>query len=356
MKPTVTIALSAFNEQENVLAFITSVLQQKEVGFTIKNIWIYNDGSTDDTAKLIQSLGSPRIQLIDDKKRVGKSSRLNEIYTRLDTDFLVQTDADIIFSHEHVIRDILQPLLNDQKVGMCGGDPRPLPAVTFTEKAVNLTAEVYMGLRNKGVHGDNVYSVDGRLLAYRKELVKKIHVPSDMIANDAYTFYCCLTAGYQYRYVESAVVLYRSPQTLNDQIRQNTRFLSAPIRMSRYFPEELVYQQRQVPVGYLLLRMATQFLRYPIHCGYIFCVNLYCKLMSKTAEKRLTAQWPIAFSTKQLQEPDNRLKGHDLKLNVKRRGWGLVFLSPFIDQLLPINSYFEFVTQVLTHGHKLSGI
>lgn len=306
MKPTVTIALSAFNEQQNVLAFMESVLKQKEVGFTIKNIWIYNDGSTDDTAEIIRSFGSSRIQLIDDKKRVGKSSRLNEIYKRLETDFLVQTDADIIFAHEYVIRDVLQPLMRDTSVGMCGGDPRPLPSVTFTEKAVNLTAEVYMGLRNKGKHGDNIYSVDGRLLAYRKDLVKKIHVPTDMIANDAFTFYCCLTQGYTYKYVKSAVVLFRSPQTLKDQIRQNTRFVSAPIRMSRYFSEELVYQQREVPVGYFFITMARQFLRHPILCGYIFCVNLYCKLKAKAAEKKLTAKWPIAFSTKFLRETSRR--------------------------------------------------
>ncbi len=302
MKPTVTIALSAFNEQQNVLPFVESLLTQKEVGFTIKHIWLYNDGSTDETAKVLQAIASPRIELIDDHKRIGKSSRLNQIYQRLETDYLVQTDADIIFAHEYVIRDILQPLMNDKRVGMCGGDPRPLRAVTFTEKAVNLTAEVYMGLRDKGRHGDNVYSVDGRLLAYRKELVKKIHVPEDMIANDAYTFYCCLTQGYDYRYVESAKVLFRSPQTLKDQIRQNTRFVSAPIRMSRYFPGELVYQQREVPLGYFLKSLVRQFLRYPLHCGYIFVVNLYCKLKAKAAEKYLTAKWPIAFSTKLLKE------------------------------------------------------
>ncbi len=74
--------------------------------------------------------------------------------------------------------------------------------------------------------------------------------------------------------------------------------------MSRYFPEELVYQQREVPVGYFLTSLVRQFIRYPVHCGYIFVVNLYCKLKAKAAEKYLTAKWPIAFSTKLLKEKE----------------------------------------------------
>lgn len=296
--PTVTIALSAFNEEHNILPFLKSVLKQKELGFVIEKIWVYNDGSIDKTVAKVRSLKSQKIEVIDDKQRVGKSSRLNQIYQRVKTDFLIQSDADVVFAHPLVIHDILQPLMNNSKVGMCGGHPQPIAATTFTEKAVNTTFEVYAPLRKVGKHGDNVYSVDGRLLAYRRELLKKIYVPEDMIANDAYTFYCCLMEGYQYTYVASAVVLFRSPQNLRDQIRQNTRFLAAPIRMTRYFPEELVFQQREVPPGFILKNTLKQFIKHPILCSYIFLVNGYCRLRVKKAEEVLTAQWPMAITTK----------------------------------------------------------
>ena len=191
--PTVTIAISAFNEAGNIKNFITSALTQKEKGFSIKEIWIHSDGSTDDTVKIAKSAKSKKVRVWDHEKRIGKSDRLNEIYKNLTTDILVQSDADIVFAHPMVIHNLIKPIINNPKVGMCGGHPYPVKGKTFTEKSINLTFEVYSKLRSEVRGGNNKFSVDGRLLAYRKELVKKIKVPKDMIANDLFTYFCCLT-------------------------------------------------------------------------------------------------------------------------------------------------------------------
>jgi len=146
--------------------------------------------------------------------------------------------------------------------------------------------------------GNNIFSADGRLLAYKKELAKKIFVPTDMIANDAYTYFCCITMGYKYKYVSSAVVLFRSPQNLKDQIRQNTRFLSAHIRMERYFPQEVVKREWYIPKKIILINMARQFFRHPILSAYIFTVNKYCSFISVKKERELNAKWDMAYTTK----------------------------------------------------------
>jgi cellulose synthase/poly-beta-1,6-N-acetylglucosamine synthase-like glycosyltransferase len=298
--PKVTIAVSAFNEEDNVVSFFKSVLKQKETGFVIDKIWFYSDGSTDRTVERVLNLRSKKIQIFDDKKRIGKSSRLNQIYQRLNTEYLVQTDADVVFAHQHVVRDLLAPLLADKRVGMCGGHPQPTQGITFTEKAVNLTFETYAPLRKLGnrAESDNVYSVDGRILAYRKSVVKKIFVPKNMIANDAFTYYSCLTQGCIYKYVPTAIVLFRSPQTMADQIRQNTRFVAAPIRMTKYFSKEIVESQRVVPKGLMIKLQLLQFIKHPILCSYIFAINSYCKFGAKKAEQTMTAKWSIAGSTK----------------------------------------------------------
>ena len=296
--PTVTVALSAFNEETNIGNFIASVLKQKEEGFILEKILVVSDGSTDKTVEIVKSFDSPKLEFRDCKERTGKSIRLNEIYSELNSDILVQSDADIIFSHSFVIKDIIAPIVGNSEVGMCGGNPRPVEAVTFTEKAVNCTFEAYTSLRGELRGGDNIFSADGRLLAYKKELVKKIFVPTDMIANDAYTYFCCITMGYKYKYVSSAVVLFRSPQNLKDQIRQNTRFLSAHIRMERYFPQEVVKREWYIPKKIILINMARQFFRHPILSAYIFTVNKYCSFISVKKERELNAKWDMAYTTK----------------------------------------------------------
>lgn len=300
-KPSVTVAVCVYNEEANIKALLDSLVMQKEDGFILEHILVVSDGSEDNTVKIVKSFNNPKIVVKNYKKRIGKSDRLNEIYASLKSDILVETDGDVIFSNPHVVRDLTRPLIKDQKIAMCGGNPQPLPGKTFTEKAVNYTCEIYIGFRKSVRGGNNLFSADGRLLAYRKDLVKKIHIPQDMIANDAYTYFCCLTLGYSYKYVESAIVNFRSPQTLNDQVRQNSRFLAAPIRMARYFPKELVKRETSIPASIRLRSLITQFIKNPIACLYIFIVNRYSLFKALLNEKKLTAIWDVAQTTKSLK-------------------------------------------------------
>ncbi len=297
---TVTVALSAFNEEKNIGRFLKSVLKQKEEGFKITGIWVFNDGSTDKTVDVVKSFKSHKIKVFDDKKRIGKSTRLNELYQKIESDILVQSDADIIMAHPFVICDLIKPLLTKSKVFMCGGNPVPLAGTTFTERAVNHTVEAYIPLRSTLRGGDNIFSVDGRLLAYRKELVKKIHIPETMTSNDKFTYFSCLTLGYKYKYSETSTVYYRSPKTLKDQIRQNGRFVCSPIRHSRYFSPELVKAEMSIPREIIIRNGLKQFIKNPIMCAYIFSINAYCKARAKSFDKKITARWPIAFTTKNL--------------------------------------------------------
>lgn len=298
--PTVTIAISAFNESKNIHAFLESVLKQKEDIFKLEAIWIYNDGSIDDTVNVVKQFNSDKIFLFDDKKRLGKSTRLNQIYTTLQSDFLIQSDADTVWAHPLVASDMIRPFLQDKNVGMCGGHTQPLEATTFLEKAVNLTVEAYTPLRKMLKGGNNIFSVDGRLLSYRKELVKKIHIPENMTSNDKFTYFSCITLGYKYAYAPDAIVLYRSPQTLRDQLRQEGRFACSPFRHTRYFPKELVIQERAIPRSFQIKTTLKQFVKHPVMCSYISLINLYCRMQAKAYEKRITARWPMAVSTKKL--------------------------------------------------------
>lgn len=298
---TVTIGLSAYNEEQNIKSLIESVLIQKEDCFKIKSIWIFSDGSTDKTETIVKNFKDKRIKMFAYKERLGKSARLNIMYKKLSTDFLVQTDADVIFSHENVIKDIIQPLINEQGVVMCGGNPLPIKAKTFTEEAINCTVEAFVPLRKLLNGGNNIFSVDGRLLAYKRGFIKEIFIPEvDVTANDAFTYFSCLTNSYSYRFVEKAVVYFRSPQTLKDHLRQNTRFLAMPIKMSKYFDPKLVRNERNVNDLLIIRQMLKVFIRKPIHCIYIAIVNGYCRFIVKKAEKKLSAKWKIALTTKEM--------------------------------------------------------
>ncbi|MEK7150864.1 MAG: polysaccharide pyruvyl transferase family protein [Patescibacteria group bacterium] len=301
--PRVTVALSALNEERNIEAFLSSVLAQKEEGFVLDRILIISDGSTDNTANVVRNIASSKIELREKTERIGKSSRLNEIYQSVDSDIIVQSDADVVFAHPFVVRDLIKPIVENESVMLCGGNPTPVEGKTFTERAVNCTFNTYAGFRKRVRGGNNRFSADGRLLALRKDFARSIHIPENMIANDAFVFYVCAARRHQYRFVESARVHFRSPQTLRDHIIQNTRFVAMPARMSAYFPVELVRTQEHIPFGTYISFLVGEFLHHPIYCGYIFIINRYCKLRAFFLERSLNARWILAGSTKNVALP-----------------------------------------------------
>ncbi len=295
-------AVCAYNEAANIAAHLKSVISQVEKGFALTKILVISDGSTDETVKLVNSIKNPKIEVWNFQNRAGKSSRLNQLYRYVTTDILVQSDADVILAHSQVINQLIKSLMTRKSAAMCGGYPTPLPPVTFTESAINKTVEIYQEFRRNIRGGHNLFSADGRLLAYKKTFIRNLTIPHGMIANDAYTYLACLAQGFTYRFVPEAVVFYRLPQTLSDQINQNTRFVAAPQRMKKYFLPLLVKKEFSIPSRTLWLSMLKQFLRFPIHSLYIYAVNTYCRIRSNTLEPVLNAKWKIATSSKQLSK------------------------------------------------------
>ncbi len=279
-----------------------SVLRQKEIGFKLEKILVVSDGSKDNTVKLAKSLKHKKIEVIAYLKRIGKSSRYNKIYKSLTTDILIQSDADVVLSGQYVLSNVIRPLIKHKAVVLTSGNSKPVASKTFTEFAVNKTVEAYQEMRTSLRGGHNIFCVTGELLASKKEFVKKIVIPVTMIADDTYMYLKCISKGYKFRFVPSAVIKFRSVQTLPDQIRQNTRFESAQLRFKKYFPSELVDREYYVPSALLWSCRFKQFIQYPIHSLYIYAVNTYCRLRSRSVESKLDAQWSIAGTTKRFSQ------------------------------------------------------
>lgn len=295
---TVTVAVSAYNEEKNIRNLLTSVLEQDTDTFILEKILVISDGSTDKTVERVRRLNNKHIKLVAFKERLGKSSRLNYIYEQSDSDIIIQLDSDVVIGNKNAFRDIVECFKTNKSVMMIGGNPLPVTGKTFTEKAVNLSTKVYQRLRYSVREGNNIFSADGRILSYRKKLYKKIRVPVDAIANDRYTYFVCRSLNMQYRFVPSAVVYYRSPATIRDHIKQNTRFIAANHRMKRYFSDSLLERETSIPKSVLVKELLKEFASSPLACLWIYAVNKYCTFKANLMVNEISAKWDISGSTK----------------------------------------------------------
>jgi glycosyltransferase involved in cell wall biosynthesis/LmbE family N-acetylglucosaminyl deacetylase len=289
----VALVIPAYNEAANIENALRSLLRQREEDFRIAKIVVLSDGSTDGTADAARSVRDVRIEVREYASRRGKAVCLQEVYRDANTDIIVSLDADTVFAHDRVLTQLVAPFRVDAMLGLASGGEEPFAPVTFTELAMNIGHFAREPLR-----GNNVFSADGKLMAIRKKFAETVQFPSDVIGIDHYLYFLCRKEGYGYRYVPSAKVLFRSPSTIRDAIRQNIRFGAVPFRMGKYFGRDVVEREYFVPFGKRFAAKFVQALRHPVATAYAFLIYSYCNIRGRQKEGVLTSRWDIAVSTK----------------------------------------------------------
>ena len=88
-----TVILPCYNSEKYIYQSITSILNQ-----TFKNfkLIIINDGSTDNTLKIIKSFKDKRIKLINNKGNKGLIYSLNKGISQANSIYLARMDGDDI--------------------------------------------------------------------------------------------------------------------------------------------------------------------------------------------------------------------------------------------------------------------
>lgn len=97
--------MPAFNEEERIAEAIQRVLQQEFVAELI----VVNDGSTDKTWSIIDSIEDPRLVAVQQTVNKGKGAALREGFARATAPFVAVHDADLEYDPRD-LEQLLSPL------------------------------------------------------------------------------------------------------------------------------------------------------------------------------------------------------------------------------------------------------
>ena len=89
--PKISVIMSVYNGEKYLKEAIESVLNQT---FTDFEFIIVNDGSTDDSLKIIKSYADKRVRLIDNETNIGLTRSLNKAIEQARGEFVARQDAD----------------------------------------------------------------------------------------------------------------------------------------------------------------------------------------------------------------------------------------------------------------------
>ena len=218
--PEVTVLVPAYNEAVGIAQSVRSLAASHYPGL---EVLVIDDGSTDGTAEIVESLGLPNVRVIR-QANGGKAAALRTGTREARYDTLVMLDGDTVFEPD-TIRRLVQPL-RDPRVG----------AVSGNTKVGNRR-----GLLGRWQHLEYVagFNLDRRLLdllrcittvpgaagAFRREAVLAAGgLSTDTLAEDTDITMGILRAGYEVVHEERARAWTEAPSSITDLWRQRWRW------------------------------------------------------------------------------------------------------------------------------------
>lgn len=222
-KPTITIGIPAYNEEDNIQNLLYSIINQKQNCFVIEKIIVTLDGSTDNTEQKVRQVMKTcnLISLVVNAKNRGKSFRLNQLYELNNSDVIITLDADLILENNLTISNMIKPFRN-KNIGMVGANNQAVRPKTFVETISVATFNLWYLIRKDFNHGLTPHNFQGMAEAIDGILAKQIHYPGTP-GDGPFLFFSILELGKKPFFSKNAKVLINLPDNIRDFYDQANR-------------------------------------------------------------------------------------------------------------------------------------
>ncbi|MFZ3045888.1 MAG: glycosyltransferase [Desulfatirhabdiaceae bacterium] len=221
--PAVSILIAAFNEAKVIRNTLTSVLNTAYPGEI--ELWVVDDGSTDDTAKIVSEFTQKdsRVSLIRQANQ-GKATALRTGLERTSHDMVVMLDADTRFQPD-TLSNLISPL-QDERIAAVSGHARVGNLKTFVGRCQSLEYAFGFNLDRRAYDEINGITVlPGAINAVRKQaLIQAGGVSTDTLAEDTDFTLCLHRAGFRVVYAPQAIAWTEVPESWAGLVRQRFRW------------------------------------------------------------------------------------------------------------------------------------
>ncbi len=289
-----SIGIIVHNEASNIAKLLNALLNQELEKVIIAEIIVVSSASTDGTDEIVRKYVDkyPKISLITEPERRGKSSAINKFIKAASSDILIIESGDTIPAKDTVEKFVIPFFI--EKTGMTGG--RPVPENdpgTFVGYSVNLLWKLH--------HKMAMISPKlGEMVAFRKIFNE---IPEKSAVDEASIEALMREKGLELKYIPDAIVHNKGPENLKDFIKQRRRIASGHIWLKETENYSVASQNRNI-----LLKLAvSEILENPFKVFFLIgtiLVEIYSRIMGwfdLKIKKKNPFKWEIAKSTKNLK-------------------------------------------------------
>ncbi|MBT3405746.1 glycosyltransferase [Candidatus Woesearchaeota archaeon] len=171
-RPRVTFLIPAYNEAKSIADSLKSM---KKVTYKNIEFIVLNDGSKDDTSKIVREniKGDDRFSFIDNKENKGKAGVLNQGIKICTGDFVACMDADSVVE-PNIVQKVI-PYFLDEKTGAVTVSVEVKNPKSFLQKAMAVEFAIGLSLFLKIFsYLKCVFVTPGPFSMYRKSMLNEI--------------------------------------------------------------------------------------------------------------------------------------------------------------------------------------
>lgn len=287
-----TIGITAHNEEANIGRLLRALSEQSLHHVAVRELIVVASGCTDRTEAIVQEWATkePRLRLISQAKREGKASALNLIIAEAQEPIIVLSSADLL-PEPDAIEQLVAPFAHDQ-LGMTGCRPLPVnDPNSFMGFAVHLQWELHHQISLQQCKA-------GEMIAFRKLFQR---IPPKTAVDEASIEPLIRGQGYEVRYIPTAIVHNKGPETVADFLRQRRRIYAGHLEM-----HEMVGYAVSTMSGTKILRLLLKQIdlrpKSLLWTTGVIALEVYGRWLGKRdyQRKRDHSIWEIASTTKQL--------------------------------------------------------
>lgn len=288
-----SLGIFAYNEEKNIGQLLQAVENQDLNQVSIEEIIVVSSNSTDRTDDIIREFANknPKIKLIVQEERKGKSSAINLFLKEAKGDVLIIESGDTIPAKD-TIEKLITPFL-DKKIGMTGGRPEP---INNPRSFIGFAVCMLWRLHHKMAM---ISPKLGEMVAFRN-LVKQIpeHSPVDEASIEA----IIRNYGLEKKYVPEAIIHNKGPENVSDFLKQRRRIYTGHLWLQKNQNYKVISQNSGLIIKLTLKEFSLDIVK---DLKIIFTIFLEIlgrfigwydfKILKKNPYK-----WEIAISTKDL--------------------------------------------------------
>jgi len=250
--PSVSILIPCHNEEKHIRETIE---QMSKLNYPDYEIIAINDGSTDNTQKILEECTAiyPKLRIVTLKKNQGKATALKFGLLAAKSEFLVCIDADAFLDRD-ALYYLMWHFINFPRVGAVTGNPRIRNRTTLLGKIQVGEYSTIIGMikRTQRIIG-KIFTVSGVAAAFRKSALFDVGLwDDDMVTEDIDISWKLQTNFWDVRFEERALCWILTPETLKGLWKQRLRWAQGGAEVILKYGRALFdFRQRRIWPVYL---------------------------------------------------------------------------------------------------------